>query len=69
MYAYEGVSFCYGTCGHVYNFVTAIANLFPELERSVRLMQDFDESFGVDPDTGRINIRGHHGPDPLAAHN
>ena len=29
MYAYEGVNFCYGTCGHVFNFVTAIANLFP----------------------------------------
>lgn len=68
MYAFEGVSFCYGTCGHVYNFVTAIANLFPELERSVRLLQDFDERYGYDPKTGRINFRGHDGPNPRAQH-
>lgn len=68
MYAFEGVSFCYGTCGHVYNFVTAIANLFPELERSVRLLQDFDERYGYDPKTGRVNFRGHDGPDPTAQH-
>lgn len=66
LYAYEGVNFCYGTCGHVYNFVTAIANLFPELERSVRILQDFDERYGFDPLTGRINFRGEHGSNPKA---
>lgn len=68
MYTYEGVSFCFGTCGHVYNFVAAIANLFPELERSVRLLQDFDERWGFDPETGRINFRGHDGSDPKVQH-
>ncbi len=68
MYSYEGVNFCHGTCGHVYNFVTAIANMFPELERSVRLMQDFDERWGFDPLTGRINFRGHDGPNANAKH-
>ena len=65
-YAFEGVNFCPGTCGHVYNFVTTIAKLFPELERSVRLKQDLDPLYGFDPDSGRINYRGHDGPLPAA---
>ena len=65
-YAYEGVGFCFGTCGHVYNFVTAIAHLFPELERSVRLQQDLEPAFGFDSDSGRINYRGHDGTNPVA---
>ena len=67
-YAHEGVGFCPGTCGHVYNFVAAIARLFPELERSTRLQQDLDERFGFDPASGRINFRGHNGPNPEAGH-
>ena len=66
MYGFEGVAFCFGTCGHVYNFATAAARLFPELERSVRLMQDLGPSF--DPDSGRVNFRGHDGPNPTAGH-
>lgn len=66
MYGFEGVAFCFGTCGHVYNFVTAISRLFPDLERSVRLMQDLGPSF--DPDSGRVNFRGHEGRNPTAAH-
>ena len=38
--------------------------LFPELERSTRLQQDMDERFGFDPISGRINYRGHDGPNP-----
>lgn len=67
-YADEGIGFCPGTCGHVFNFATAPAKLFPELERSVRLKQDLDERFGFDPLTGRINFRGHDGPRPDVLH-
>ena len=62
MYAYEGVSFCLGTCGHVHNFAAAAARLFPELERSVRLQQDLALAF--DPASGRVNFRGANGADP-----
>ena len=62
LYGYEAVSFCLGTCGHVYNFVAAIARLFPELERSVRLQQDLALAF--DPASGRINFRGADGTNP-----
>lgn len=67
-YSDEGIGFCPGTCGHVFNFVTTLAKLFPELERSVRLRQDLDERFGFDPLTGRINFRGHDGPQPDVLH-
>ncbi len=67
MYCYEGVGFCFGTCGHVLNFVTSISKLFPELERSVRLMQDLNDKSGFSP-SGRINFRGHNGADPEADH-
>lgn len=58
LYAYEGIGFCAGTCGHVYNFVPTIAQLFPELERSIRIMQDFNPEVAFDK-SGRINFRGH----------
>lgn len=57
-YAFEGINFCFGTCGHVFNFVDAIARLFPELERSVRLMQDFNPEQAFHPTNGRISFRG-----------
>lgn len=61
MYAYEGVGFCPGTCGHVYNFVATVAKLFPELERSVRIQQDFNSTgpLGAYSSCGRINFRGY----------
>ncbi|ANW95302.1 hypothetical protein AXE80_02925 [Wenyingzhuangia fucanilytica] len=70
LYAYEGIGFCQGTCGHVYNFVTAISKLFPELERSVRLLQDFneDEPYSGYSKSGRINFRGYGANDPNAIH-
>jgi len=58
MYSYEGVGFCFGTCGHVWNYVQTPSHLFPKLERSVRKMQDFN--FNVSQrETGRINFRGY----------
>lgn len=70
MYCYEGVGFCQGTCGHVYNFVVAISRLFPELERSVRLKQDLNETdpYGGYSSSGRINFRGYGANDPNAIH-
>lgn len=57
-WAWEGVGCCGGTCGHVWNYEQAMARLFPELERSVREMQDFDPDAGFDPETGAIAFRG-----------
>ncbi|UZO80290.1 GH116 family glycosyl hydrolase [Aquimarina sp. ERC-38] len=70
MYGYEGIGFCQGTCGHVYNFVVPISKLFPELERSVRLQQDFNSSgsYSAYSKSGRINFRGYGVDDPNAKH-
>ncbi len=57
-WAYEGVGCCHGTCGHVWNYAHALARLFPELERSVREMQDFAPGVGLDPESGAIGFRG-----------
>lgn len=57
MYSWEGVGFCIGTCGHVWNYAQGPSRLFPELERSVRRMQDFNPDVAWKP-TGRINFRG-----------
>ena len=56
-WAWEGAGCCYGTCGHVWNYAHAMARLFPELERSVREMQDFAPGVGLHPD-GAIGFRG-----------
>ncbi|MBU3024050.1 GH116 family glycosyl hydrolase [Zobellia galactanivorans] len=70
MYGYEGIGFCQGTCGHVYNFVAAISKLFPELERSVRLLQDFNstEKYSGYSPSGRINFRGYGVNKPEVPH-
>ncbi|MFH1922895.1 MAG: GH116 family glycosyl-hydrolase, partial [Planctomycetota bacterium] len=57
-WAYEGVRCCHGTCGHVWNYEHAMARLFPQLERSVREMQDFNPEEGFDAETGVIRFRG-----------
>ncbi|NQT16834.1 MAG: hypothetical protein HQ582_29020, partial [Planctomycetes bacterium] len=51
-WAYEGVRCCHGTCGHVWNYEHAMARLFPQLERSVREMQDFNPEEGFVAETG-----------------
>ncbi len=56
-WAWEGNGCCHGTCGHVWNYAHTVARLFPELERSVREMQDFAPGIGFKPD-GSIGFRG-----------
>ena len=55
-WGWEGVGSCLGTCGHVYNPAQAHARLFPELARSIRLLQDLGPAF--EQETGRIGFRG-----------
>ncbi len=57
-WGWEGCGCCHGTCGHVWNYEQAMARLFPNLERSVREMQDFAPGAGFNPDTGAIGFRG-----------
>lgn len=54
-WAWEGVGCCEGTCTHVWNYAQALGRLFPELERSVREMQDLGEAFHPD---GLVGFRG-----------
>ncbi len=54
-WGWEGVGCCAGTCTHVWNYEHAMARLFPELERTVREMQDFGEGF--DAETGLVGFR------------
>ena len=56
-WAWEGCGCCHGTCGHVWNYAQTLARLFPNLERSVREMQDFKDGVGLHPD-GSIGFRG-----------
>lgn len=57
-WAWEGCGCCHGTCGHVWNYEHALARLFPDLERSVREMQDFKAGVGFNAQTGSIGFRG-----------
>ena len=57
-WAWEGVGCCHGTCAHVWNYEHAMARLFPELERSVREMQDYHPDAGFDEETGMVRFRG-----------
>jgi hypothetical protein len=60
-WAWEGVACCEGTCTHVWNYAHTHARLFPELARSVREMQDFQDvaqGGGFNPDTGLVGFRG-----------
>ncbi len=57
-WAWEGVGCCHGTCTHVWNYEHTMARLFPQLERSVREMQDYNPEAGFDEQTGMIRFRG-----------
>ncbi|MBE0534854.1 MAG: hypothetical protein IH624_04230 [Phycisphaerae bacterium] len=57
-WAWEGVGCCHGTCTHVWNYEHTMARLFPELERSVREMQDYEPAAGFDEATGLVRFRG-----------
>jgi non-lysosomal glucosylceramidase len=61
-WAWEGAGCCRGTCGHVWNYAHTMARLFPDLERSVREMQDFAPGIGLHPD-GAIGFRGENWTD------
>ena len=56
-WAWEGVGCCSGTCAHVWNYEHAMARLFPNLERSVRTMQDLEPTAGLNA-TGAVAFRG-----------
>jgi non-lysosomal glucosylceramidase len=58
VWCWEGVGCCTGCCGHVYNYAQATARLFPEMERSIRTMQDFLPGQGFIEATGAIGFRG-----------
>lgn len=58
VWCWEGVGCCTGCCGHVYNYAQATARLFPEMERSIRTMQDFMPGQGFVAETGAIGFRG-----------
>lgn len=55
VWAWEGVGCCSGTCTHVWNYAHALARLFPEMERSVREMQDLGAALHED---GLVGFRG-----------
>jgi non-lysosomal glucosylceramidase len=57
---YEGSGSCEGNCMHVWNYEQGMARLFPDLERSVRVNQDFNPREGYDEKTGAIGFRGSH---------
>jgi non-lysosomal glucosylceramidase len=57
-WAWEGVGCCHGTCTHVWNYEHGMARLFPQLERSVREMQDYHPEAGFVEDTGMVRFRG-----------
>lgn len=61
-YASEGVWFCHGTCGHVWNYAQTPGRLFPQIERSMRTDQDFNLEVGQ-ATSGRINFRGYQHED------
>lgn len=54
-WAWEGVVCCAGTCTHVWNYEHGLARLFPEIERNIRVQQDFGEGF--DRRTGLVGFR------------
>ena len=54
-WGWEGVGCCSGTCTHVWNYEHALARLFPELERSMRELQDFGAGFSG---SGLVSFRG-----------
>ncbi len=56
-YGWEGVGCCEGTCTHVWHYAHAVARLFPDLERDLRVRTDFGTAF--DARTGMIDYRDH----------
>ncbi len=57
-FGFEGDHLGYGTCTHVWGYVQAMGRLFPELERSLREIVDYNPKVGFDANTGGIGQRG-----------
>jgi non-lysosomal glucosylceramidase len=57
-YGWEGVGSCPGTATHVWHYAQAPARLFPELERSLREMADYNPLAGFVDENGSIGFRG-----------
>ncbi len=45
---------CRGSCTHVWNYENAVADLFPDLARTMR---DVEFNYALDPKTGRMDFR------------
>jgi uncharacterized protein (DUF608 family) len=57
-WAWEGVGCCPGTCGHVWQYSQGHARLFPEIERNLREVTDYEIGQRGD---GSIIFRGSNG--------
>ncbi len=53
-WAWEGVGCCPGTCTHVWHYAQAMGRIFPEIERNLRELTDFEV---MDKQTGKIDFR------------
>ena len=58
-YAWEGIGCCDGTCGHVWQYAQSVGRLFPELERSIREMADYQPGIGFE-EGGLIDFRAEY---------
>jgi non-lysosomal glucosylceramidase len=56
-YGWEGVGSCEGTCLHVWGYEQSMGRLFPELDRSLREMVDFNPAIAFAAD-GHVGFRG-----------
>jgi len=56
-YGHEGYYQGPGTCTHVWGYVQAPGRLFPEIERRLREMVDYNPLIAFDPQTGRVGYR------------
>lgn len=57
-FGFEGDHLGYGTCTHVWAYVQAMGRLFPDLERGLREIVDYNPKVGFDSKTGGIGQRG-----------
>lgn len=56
-YGWEGVGCCFGTCTHVWHYEQAVGRLFPELDKALREMVDYNPGMAFYED-GLIGYRG-----------
>ena len=52
--SFDHIGSCGGSCTHVWNYENAVADLFPDLARSMR---DVEFNYAMDPATGRMDFR------------